>query len=302
MTMAGTRKAKKSRRILSGAISVVLGLIFFVPLLFPLYWVVVASFQDLSTIYANAPALIPTHIYTENYRLAFSSIIGNIGVSLVIAVSVVVLSWLVGVPAAHALARRGGRLAALVILIMLVTQMIPGISLSIALYTIFHRWGLLGSYIGLILADAAAAIPFAIIVLRAFMVTLSGSSSTLPPWTGPARSGRSRRSASPWPSRPSSLWGCSPSWGPGTTLSTPSRSTPGRPSAPHARALQVRDRVHVQRRRHFRGGHTGCYTYDDPAFCMLALDPERAAGGGFEGLMQGRAKLAMALRGGGVRS
>ena len=55
-----------------------------------------------------------------------------------------VLSWLVGVPAAHALARRGGRLAALVILIMLVTQMIPGISLSIALYTIFHRWGLLG--------------------------------------------------------------------------------------------------------------------------------------------------------------
>ena len=174
MTMAGTRKAKKSRRILNGAMTVMLGLIFFVPLLFPLYWVVVASFQDLSTIYANAPALIPTHIYTENYRLAFGSIIGNIGVSLVIAVSVVVLSWLVGVPAAHALARRGGRLASLVILIMLVTQMIPGISLSIALYTIFHRWGLLGSYTGLILADAAAAIPFVIIVVRAFMVTLSG--------------------------------------------------------------------------------------------------------------------------------
>ena len=174
MTMAGARKAKKSRRAINTVMSVVLGLIFFVPLLFPLYWIVVASFQNLSTIYANAPALLPTHIYFQNYRIAFSSIIGNIGVSLVIAVSVVVFSWLVGVPAAHALARRGGRLASLVILIMLVTQMIPGISISIALYTIFHRWGLLASYIGLILADSAAAIPFVIIVVRAFMVTLSG--------------------------------------------------------------------------------------------------------------------------------
>ena len=57
MTMAGARKAKKSRRAINTVMSVVLGLIFFVPLLFPLYWIVVASFQDLSTIYANAPAL-----------------------------------------------------------------------------------------------------------------------------------------------------------------------------------------------------------------------------------------------------
>ena len=57
---------------------------------------------------------------------------------------------------------------------MLVTQMIPGISLSIALYAIFHQWGLLGSYTGLILADASGAIPFVVIVVRAFIVTLPG--------------------------------------------------------------------------------------------------------------------------------
>jgi multiple sugar transport system permease protein len=90
----------------------------------------------------------------------------------VISLSVVGLSWLIGVPAAYALARRGGRLASLFILIMLVTQMIPGISLSIALYAIFHQWGLLGSYTGLILADASGAIPFVVIVVRAFIVTL----------------------------------------------------------------------------------------------------------------------------------
>jgi multiple sugar transport system permease protein len=165
---------KTRRRMLRLLMTIVLGIIFFVPLLFPLYWIVVASFQDLSTIYANAPSLLPTHVFSQNYSLAFNTIIGNIGSSLVIALSVVVLSWLVGVPAAHALARRGGRLGSVVILIMLVTQMIPGISLSIALYTIFHKWGLLGTYTGLILADSTAAIPFVVIVVRAFMVTLSG--------------------------------------------------------------------------------------------------------------------------------
>lgn len=165
---------KKWRRGWRIAVMVLLGLIFFVPLLFPLYWVVVASFQDLSTIFANAPQIIPTHVIGANYSLAFGSIIGNIGVSLVVALSVVGLAWLVGVPAAHALARLGGRISSVVVMVMLVTQMIPGISLSIALYTIFHQWGLLGSYLGLILADAAAQVPFVILLVRAFMVSLPG--------------------------------------------------------------------------------------------------------------------------------
>jgi multiple sugar transport system permease protein len=165
---------RTGRRTLRVVVTIIVGIVFFVPLLFPLYWIVVASFQNLSTIYANAPSLLPIHLIGQNYNIASSAIVGNIGNSLVIALGVVLLSWVVGVPAAHALARRGGRVAHVVILVMLVTQMIPGISLSIGFYTIFHRWGLLGSYVGLILADSAAAIPFVIIVVRAFMVSLSG--------------------------------------------------------------------------------------------------------------------------------
>ena len=73
-----------------------------------------------------------------------------------------------------AMARYGGAISSGFMLLMLVTQMIPGISLSIGLYTIFARWGLLGTYTGLILADSAQAIPFVVIVLRAFMVSLPG--------------------------------------------------------------------------------------------------------------------------------
>ena len=153
-------------------ISILLGVIFFVPLLFPLYWIVAASFQNLTTIFANPPALFPTHIYTGNYSLAFGPILGNIGTSLVVALGVVALSWLIGVPAAYALALRGGWLSSAMILIMLLTQMVPGISLSIALYTIFHQWGLLGTYAGLILADASAGVPLVVLIVRAFMVSL----------------------------------------------------------------------------------------------------------------------------------
>ena len=150
------------------------GLVLFVPLLFPLYWVVVSSFQNLSTIFANAPQIVPTHVTGANYSVAFGSIIGNIGVSLVIALCVTALSWLIGVPAAHALARLGGTVSGVVVMVMLVTQMIPQISVSVALYTIFHQWGLLGSYMGLILADTSLQMPFVIIVVRAFMVSLPG--------------------------------------------------------------------------------------------------------------------------------
>jgi multiple sugar transport system permease protein len=149
------------------------GIILIVPLLFPLYWILVASLQDLSTIYAHAPSLLPRHVIGQNYRHAWT-IMSNIGVSFVISISVVLLSWFIGVPAAYALARVGGRLGDLVVLVMLITQMVPGISLSIALYKVFHSWHLLGSYVGLILADAAGAVPFVILVVRAFMAGLPG--------------------------------------------------------------------------------------------------------------------------------
>ena len=43
---------------------------------------------------------------------------------------------------------------------------------SAALYAMINTWGVLNSYAGLILANATAGIPFAIILLRSFMLRL----------------------------------------------------------------------------------------------------------------------------------
>jgi len=44
---------KNTRRAVHLISMIVVGIVLFVPLLFPLYWIIVSSFQNLSTIYAS---------------------------------------------------------------------------------------------------------------------------------------------------------------------------------------------------------------------------------------------------------
>jgi multiple sugar transport system permease protein len=58
------------------------------------------------------------------------------------------------------------------LVLLLLAQMIPSIVLANSFYAMFNSWGILNSYVGLILADSTAGVPFAVIVLRAFMMRL----------------------------------------------------------------------------------------------------------------------------------
>ena len=75
-------------------------------------------------------------------------------------------------PAAYALAHFRIRRAGVVLLAILVSQMVPGIVLANALYTAYNDVGLLNSIWGLILADSTAGVPFAMLILRAFMQSI----------------------------------------------------------------------------------------------------------------------------------
>ena len=59
----------------------------------------------------------------------------------------------------------------MVLLAILISQMIPGIVVANALYSAYTDLGLLNSIPGLILADSTLGIPFAILIMRAFMLT-----------------------------------------------------------------------------------------------------------------------------------
>lgn len=83
--------------------------------------------------------------------------------------AVVVLSGVLGVPAAYALARREFPGKKLVTLLFLLPLLVPPITFGIPLATVLYRAGLAGSMSGVILANLVPTVPFVILVMIPFV-------------------------------------------------------------------------------------------------------------------------------------
>lgn len=149
-----------------------LGLVVFAVLVFPVWWALCEAVEYLPNFFVQEPALIPTHLYWGNFAQAFHEVVGNIVTSIIIALSVVVIGLVIGVPAAYGLRRFRVRYGKAVVLAMLVTGMIPTIVLGTSFYTMFRPFGLLNSYPGLILADSTYAVPLMVLLLRAYLTSV----------------------------------------------------------------------------------------------------------------------------------
>jgi putative spermidine/putrescine transport system permease protein len=82
---------------------------------------------------------------------------------------VVLLSGLLGVPAAYALARRDFPGKKLVILLFLLPILVPPITFGIPLATVLYQSGLGGTMWGVILANLVPTVPFVILVMIPFI-------------------------------------------------------------------------------------------------------------------------------------
>ena len=142
-------------------------------MLLPIYFTFETSLEPTSALQALSQSLVPSHFILSNYRVAFDAEHGSIITSLLIASGAVVLSVGVGLPAAYGLTKlgylRSRVVVSVAIMVLLVTQMVPGISLTIAFYKLFLHLHLLNSIAGLILADSTGGMPFATLVLRAYL-------------------------------------------------------------------------------------------------------------------------------------
>lgn len=161
-----TRRAGIGHTILGTAILAVL--------LFPLYWMLDTSLQPHQAGGVKTP-WFPVHLSIHGYTQAIHDQGGHLLTSLMVALGCVAFSLLIATPAAYALAQLRLRGVGVVLLMILISQMIPGIVVANALYRFYSDIGLLNSIPGLILADSALAIPFAILILRAYMLTLPRS-------------------------------------------------------------------------------------------------------------------------------
>ncbi|MFV0126396.1 carbohydrate ABC transporter permease [Streptomyces sp. HMX112] len=96
----------------------------------------------------------------------------NLRNSLIVVGGTVVLALILGFFAAAALSRFRFRGRRTIMVTILIVQMLPATALLIPTFLVFNRVGLLGTWIGLILAYVATVLPFSIWVMRGFFIAI----------------------------------------------------------------------------------------------------------------------------------
>lgn len=150
----------------------IIGVLIIIVLLFPLYWIIVSSLKTNYQLFANHPSLLPLTPQFSTYVTVLAQQWPNFVSSLIIGCGTVLLSLAIAAPAAYALSHFRFRYTMIVIMALLVTQMVPNVILANTLFVLFSKLHLLNTYPGLILADASAGVPFAILILRSFMLAI----------------------------------------------------------------------------------------------------------------------------------
>lgn len=140
--------------------------------LFPLYWMVSTSLKSNAEL-ARYPAGIFFTPTTAAYQAVLDPVLWRaMGISFVVSAATTVVVLALAVPAAFALSRVSGRWTAAVLGLLLVLQMIPPAASLIPLYRLLSQLGLVNSLAGLVVADVAAFLPFAILLMRPFCLVV----------------------------------------------------------------------------------------------------------------------------------
>ena len=140
--------------------------------LFPVYAIIVGSFESTNTLFSGTFYWLPHAATLDNYSTVIHAQSANVVTSLLVGLGTALLALVVAVPAAYALSKYRLRVTVILVSSLLVAQIVPSIVLATSLFIVFHRINLVNSYPGLIIADGTYAVPFAILVLRAFFFSL----------------------------------------------------------------------------------------------------------------------------------
>lgn len=174
-------------------------MLFVVYVLAPIGWLLSSSFQSEAEITSVPPHWLPHQPTLENFEAIFQAkdkivtyenrkqgdtttggyipstakdLLPSMWNSLVVAIAVVILNLLVGVPAAYALAkiRFIGRKSS--IYFMLATRVIPDIALVVPFFLFVQKLGLLDNLLSLVITYLAITVPFSIFILTGYFESL----------------------------------------------------------------------------------------------------------------------------------
>lgn len=145
--------------------------------LFPLYWILISSFKTDVEIFDKNISFWPRTFTTLPWitQLTDNDFLYSLRNSFLIALWNMAVSTVLGGAAAYGLARFRFPLKRTLMLIFLVTQMMPGSLLLTPLYLMFSGAKLLNTYQAPVLAIATGSVPFIVVTLRPFFLSLPKS-------------------------------------------------------------------------------------------------------------------------------
>ena len=173
-TAAGSARAtpaRRSRRGAAGRAAVYLLLALATAItLFPVAWMATVSVRPNVEVMRIPPQWIPSVVTWEAYAqvLGSSRYLRTFVNSYAIALTVTLLSLLVGALAAYGLSRFRFRGQRLVMTFLIVTQMFPLVLLCIPYFRVMVRLGLYDTLTSLVLVYTTFTLPFCILMLRAY--------------------------------------------------------------------------------------------------------------------------------------
>jgi multiple sugar transport system permease protein len=152
-------------------LQIILLLLYAVFALFPLLWMFIMSIkpdsQMLTTIFIFTPTLenYATVLHSDYMQFFFNN--------LIVSVAAVLVSLVVGVPAAYAMARYQFKGKEDIAFTILSFRFAPEILVILPLYLIYQRLGLYDTYFGLIWVYQLITLPLLIWILRGFFEDIS---------------------------------------------------------------------------------------------------------------------------------
>lgn len=151
-----------------------IALIFSVVWIFPVYWMVNTAFKPRFEVMTATPIFIPQHLTFDNFIAAItqSTFLINLRNSVIVVLGTLVLSMALALFASAALTRFHFRGRRTIMVVILAVQMLPATALLIPTFLVFNSIGLLGNFLGLVLAYVASVLPFSIWVLRGFFIAI----------------------------------------------------------------------------------------------------------------------------------
>lgn len=140
---------------------------------FPLAWIAGLSLKDRLQTFAKPPLFVWTPTF-ENYArvLGQADFLLALANSVAVSAGAVLLSLMVGVPAAYAFARFPFRGRSFLFLSLLVVRMLPPVAVLVPMYVLLSKAGLVNTRLSVILAYTTFSLPLVVWIMRGYFEDL----------------------------------------------------------------------------------------------------------------------------------